>query len=50
VNNAGFVLGVERVGDINDEDIDAMYSTNVIGLISMTQVLVKGVTAFACHR
>lgn len=41
VNNAGFVLGVERVGDISDSDIDGMFSTNVLGLIAMTQLLVK---------
>jgi NADP-dependent 3-hydroxy acid dehydrogenase YdfG len=42
VNNAGFVLGVERVGDIADADIDAMFNTNVLGLISMTQLVIKG--------
>lgn len=42
VNNAGFVLGVERVGDISEADIDAMFATNVFGLISITQLLIKG--------
>jgi len=42
VNNAGFVLGVEKIGDISEADIDAMFATNVFGLISMTQLLVKG--------
>ncbi|VDB82966.1 unnamed protein product [Peniophora sp. CBMAI 1063] len=41
VNNAGFVKGVERVGDIADEDIEAMFQTNVLGLISLTQLIVK---------
>ncbi|CAE6353205.1 unnamed protein product [Rhizoctonia solani] len=41
VNNAGFVLGVERVGDINPSDIEAMFATNVLGLISVTQALIK---------
>ncbi|KAG8712108.1 hypothetical protein FRC11_001013 [Ceratobasidium sp. 423] len=41
VNNAGFVLGVERVGDINPSDIEAMFATNVLGLISITQALIK---------
>lgn len=41
VNNAGFVLGVEHVGDIKDSDIEAMFATNVFGLISVTQLLVK---------
>lgn len=43
VNNAGFVLGVERVGDINPDDIEAMFATNVFGLIAVTQALIKGV-------
>ncbi|GJJ12404.1 hypothetical protein Clacol_006646 [Clathrus columnatus] len=41
VNNAGFVYGRETVGDIADSDIDAMFGTNVLGLISMTQLFVK---------
>lgn len=42
MNNAGFVLGVERVGAIKDEEIESMFQTNVFGLISMTQLLIKG--------
>lgn len=42
VNNAGFVKGMEHVGAISEEDIDAMFATNVIGLIAMTQLLVRG--------
>jgi len=41
VNNAGFVLGVDRAGDIDDNEIDAMVATNVVGLISVTQLLVR---------
>ncbi|KAH6918600.1 short-chain dehydrogenase [Coprinopsis sp. MPI-PUGE-AT-0042] len=41
VNNAGFVLGVEHVGSISEDDIQGMFSTNVFGLISLTQLLVK---------
>jgi len=41
VNNAGYVLGVEHVGDIADADIEGMFATNVLGLVSMTQLLVK---------
>ncbi|KAH7107838.1 NAD(P)-binding protein [Auriculariales sp. MPI-PUGE-AT-0066] len=41
VNNAGFVFGVERVGEIAESDIDAMFATNVSGLIAVTQLLVK---------
>lgn len=42
VNNAGFVLGVEKVGDISDADIEAMFSVNVFGLIAVTQLFIKG--------
>lgn len=42
MNNAGFVLGVEHVGDIKSEDIEGMFATNVFGLISMTQLIIKG--------
>ncbi|TDL27455.1 NAD-P-binding protein [Rickenella mellea] len=41
VNNAGFVLGMERVGDIADADIESMFATNVLGLISITQLLMR---------
>jgi Short-chain dehydrogenases of various substrate specificities len=44
VNNAGFVLGREHVGQIADADIEAMFATNVFGLISMTQLLIKGMS------
>lgn len=42
MNNAGFVLGVDRVGDIAEEDIESMFATNVFGLIFLTQLLIKG--------
>jgi len=41
VNNAGYVLGVERVGEIADADIEGMFATNVLGLISMTQLVIR---------
>jgi len=41
VNNAGFVKGVEHVGDIAESDIESMFATNVLGLIAMTQLLVR---------
>lgn len=41
VNNAGFVYGVEKVGDIAEADIDAMFGTNVFGLIAITQLFVR---------
>ncbi|KAF2660978.1 NAD(P)-binding protein [Lophiostoma macrostomum CBS 122681] len=39
VNNAGLVKGVAQAPDIAAEDIDAMFSTNVTGLINMTQAI-----------
>nr|XP_031858844.1 uncharacterized protein CI109_005799 [Kwoniella shandongensis]KAA5525916.1 hypothetical protein CI109_005799 [Kwoniella shandongensis] len=41
VNNAGMVRGKEQVGDISDEDINVMFSTNVLGLIHLTQIFVR---------
>jgi len=41
VNNAGFVLGVDRIGSLNEGEIDAMFATNVKGLIDVTQLLLK---------
>lgn len=41
VNNAGFVLGVDKVGTINPDDVEAMFKTNVLGLVDITQVLVN---------
>jgi len=32
---------MDRVGSIADTDIDAMFGTNVFGLISLTQLLVR---------
>jgi 3-hydroxy acid dehydrogenase / malonic semialdehyde reductase len=42
VNNAGFVVGIDRVGTIDPKNIENMFSTNVFGLIAMTQLLIKG--------
>ncbi|KAJ9623288.1 hypothetical protein H2203_006228 [Taxawa tesnikishii (nom. ined.)] len=39
VNNAGLVKGVAKAGEIDPEDIDIMYKTNVNGLINMTQAV-----------
>ncbi|BGP55608.1 hypothetical protein JCM8202v2_003213 [Rhodotorula sphaerocarpa] len=41
VNNAGLVYGKEHVGDIDSDEIDIMFQTNVLGLITLTQILVK---------
>lgn len=39
INNAGKAHGLDKVGDIADEDIEVMFSTNVLGLITLTQVV-----------
>ncbi|KIR53303.1 malonic semialdehyde reductase [Cryptococcus gattii Ru294] len=39
VNNAGMVRGKEQVGA--DDDINVMFSTNVLGLIHLTQIFVR---------
>ena len=36
---SGLVKGVARAPDIAEEDIEAMMSTNVVGLIRMTQAI-----------
>ncbi|KAM4055703.1 short chain dehydrogenase [Hirsutella rhossiliensis] len=39
VNNAGLVKGVARAPDIDEQDTDIVFSTNVTGLINMTQAI-----------
>ncbi|KAL8718799.1 MAG: hypothetical protein Q9225_004109 [Loekoesia sp. 1 TL-2023] len=39
VNNAGLVKGVAKAPDILEEDTETMISTNVTGLINMTQAV-----------
>ncbi|GAO15015.1 uncharacterized protein UV8b_00469 [Ustilaginoidea virens] len=39
VNNAGLVKGVARAPDIDPDDMNVMFSTNVTGLINMTQAI-----------
>lgn len=41
VNNAGLVFGTERAPDIAASDINTMLATNVTGLISMTQAVMR---------
>jgi len=41
VNNAGLVKGTAQAPDINDDDIRVMFDTNVLGLINMTQEVLK---------
>ncbi|KAG7813083.1 hypothetical protein KL921_000629 [Ogataea angusta] len=42
VNNAGTALGVEHAGSIRDDDVQSMFATNALGLIKMTQTVVRG--------
>lgn len=37
MQNSGLVKGVAKAPEINPQDIDAMFKTNVNGLINMTQ-------------
>lgn len=41
LNNAGFVLGNDKVGDIDASEIASMMAVNVLGLINMTQEIIK---------
>lgn len=41
VNNAGMVKGVDKAGEIKEEDINIMMNTNVTGLINMTQAVLQ---------
>ncbi|KAI5795663.1 hypothetical protein EDC01DRAFT_653120 [Geopyxis carbonaria] len=41
VNNAGLVKGVDKVGEISEQDISIMMTTNVYGLINLTQHVVN---------
>lgn len=39
INNAGLVKGLENVGDVSQSDIETMFNTNVLGLITLTQAI-----------
>ncbi len=41
INNAGFVKGVEHVGDIVEQDMNDVLATNVSGFINVTQAVMK---------
>ncbi|KAF7294950.1 Short-chain dehydrogenase/reductase family protein [Mycena indigotica] len=41
VNNAGFVVGRDSVGDLDEKVVESMFATNVLGLISLTNLFVK---------
>ena len=42
VNNAGYVVGTDRIGQISSDDMEGMFNTNVFGLINMTQAFING--------
>lgn len=41
VNNAGLVKGVDKAGDIKEDDMGSMIDTNITGLVNMTQACLK---------
>ncbi|KAI9142183.1 hypothetical protein BKA69DRAFT_1109383 [Paraphysoderma sedebokerense] len=42
VNNAGLVVGVEKIEDVNPNDVDTMFDTNVKGVLYVTQAVLPG--------
>lgn len=44
VNNAGGAIGVEKIADADPEDWRAMYETNVLGVLRVTQALLPALT------
>jgi NADP-dependent 3-hydroxy acid dehydrogenase YdfG len=47
VNNAGGALGTEKVEDADPDDWQAMYETNVLGVLRVTQALLPALSAGA---
>ena len=45
VNNAGLALGLEPLGEIDDDTITTMWDTNVLGLVRMTRALLPKLEA-----
>ncbi|OAQ36099.1 NAD(P)-binding protein [Linnemannia elongata AG-77] len=45
VNNAGLVIGLEKLEDITEEAMDTMIDTNVKGLVHVTQAVLPGMRA-----
>ena len=41
INNAGLALGRDEVGSIDAKDIATMFNTNVLGLITLTQAVLR---------
>ncbi|KAG0319760.1 hypothetical protein BGZ97_001495, partial [Linnemannia gamsii] len=42
VNNAGLVIGLDKLEDITEEAMDTMIDTNVKGLVYVTQAVIPG--------
>ncbi|ODV96186.1 hypothetical protein PACTADRAFT_75356 [Pachysolen tannophilus NRRL Y-2460] len=42
INNSGKALGLDPVGEILQQDVEEMFQTNVLGLINLTQLVLKG--------
>ncbi|RPB19554.1 NAD(P)-binding protein [Terfezia boudieri ATCC MYA-4762] len=49
VNNAGLVKGVDQVGSISPTDIADMINTNIVGLISLTQEVLRSMLSRGGH-
>ncbi|KAF9438184.1 hypothetical protein BGZ76_009282, partial [Entomortierella beljakovae] len=45
LNNAGLVIGLEKLEDISEEAMDTMIDTNVKGLVHVTQAVLPGMRA-----
>ncbi|HJR46487.1 MAG TPA: SDR family NAD(P)-dependent oxidoreductase [Actinomycetota bacterium] len=45
INNAGLALGLEPIAEIQDEALQTMWETNVLGLIRMTRALLPKLEA-----
>lgn len=45
LNNAGFVLGNDKVGSIASSEVAAMVGVNVLGLIHLTQAILPGMVS-----
>ncbi|KAG0360699.1 hypothetical protein BGZ54_009434 [Gamsiella multidivaricata] len=45
VNNAGLVIGLDKLEDITEEAMDTMIDTNVKGLVHVTQAVLPGMRA-----
>ncbi|KAI8388016.1 uncharacterized protein BYT42DRAFT_558642 [Radiomyces spectabilis] len=45
VNNAGMVIGVDHLVDVEEEVFDIMIATNIKGLVFLTQAILRGMKA-----